>query len=71
MPCTLAWQNMEFSNDLHQGGTQERLSARQLEGMLWALVEASNAAHESNLQNTSVPCSICGDWISRVPCHAC
>jgi hypothetical protein len=49
-------QDMEFLNDVNQGGTQDRLSARQLEAMLWALEAASSAAHEINLQNTGAPC---------------
>jgi hypothetical protein len=57
-------QDMEFLNDVNQGGTQERLSSRQLEAMLWALEVASNAAHESSLQNTGAYCSV----LDLVPC---
>jgi hypothetical protein len=50
-------QDMVFLSDVNEGGSQERLSARQLEAMLWALEAASAAAHERSLQSTGILCS--------------
>lgn len=48
-------QDTVFLNDVNQGGTQDRLSARQLEVMLWTLEVRCAAATERSLQAAGAP----------------